>query len=719
MLFEQESYMGNSLYISTTEPGSGKVLISLGMINLLLRKTSKVNFFRPIIRKSKENHHLENSWAQQDEDIQLILDTFGLQQTHGESFGLLSHQMNDLMGQNRVNEALETIITKFKALESRGGFMVCEGSDYLGEGSAFEFDLNQEIAKNLGCPILVLGNADGRTVDDALHPVQIAVDTYRKHNCNIVGIVLNKAHPDDVMAIKAALVQRYGDSGYALAVIPYNRRLISPRVQDIVQQLQAEVLYGHKKLGHLATNFLVAAMQMQHALTWLKDDSLIITPGDRGDMIVGMLQAHQSIKYPNLAGILLSTGLKPEPAIAKLIEGLPDPIPILSVKTDTYTTVSQIKDIHSPFQPDNHEKVELSIRTFERHVNMAQLTEQISLVHPPELTPRMFNHNLMQQAKANLRHIVLPESADPRILQAAAMLLSQHLVKLTLLGKRDAIEQGIQQKGIRLNLNELSIIDPVTSDCLDDYASTFYQLRQHKGATLDIAHDYMLDPTYYGTMMVYRGDADGMVSGAAHTTQHTIRPALQLIKTKPGVSLVSSVFLMYLEDRVVVYGDCAVNPNPGADQLADIAIASADTAQSFGIEPRVAFLSYSSGDSAQGDDVEKVRRATQIARERRPDLKLEGPIQYDAAVDSEVATNKLPGSAVAGQATVLVFPDLNTGNNTYKAVQRETGAIAIGPILQGLKKPVNDLSRGCTVDDIVNTVVITAIQAQANDSINA
>ena len=711
--------MGNSLYISTTEPGSGKVLISLGIINLLLRKTSTVNFFRPIVRNPKKKNDSENQLAQQDEDIQLILGTFGLQQTYDESFGLLSHQMNNLMGQNRINEALETIITKFKTLESRGGFIVCEGSDYLGEGSAFEFDLNQEIAKNLGCPILVLGNADGRNVEDALRPVQIAVDTYRKHNCHIVGIVLNKAHPDDVIDIKTALAQHYGHSGYMLAVIPYDCRLISPRVKDVAQQLQAEVLYGHKKLGRLATNFLVAAMQMQHALTWLKDDSLIITPGDRGDVIVGMLQAHRSSNYPNLAGILLSTGLKPEPAIAKLIEGLPDPVPILSVKTDTYTTVSQIEEIHSPFQPDNHEKVELSIRTFEHYVDMAQLTEQISLVQPQELTPRMFNHNLMQQAKANLQHIVLPESNDPRILKAAVVLRSQHLINLTLLGKREEIERVINQQGIQLDLDDLAIVNPANSNRLDDYAQTFYQLRQHKGATLDIAHDYMLDATYYGTMMVYCGDADGMVSGAAHTTQHTIRPALQLIKTKPSISLVSSVFLMYLEDRVVVYGDCAVNPNPNAEQLADIAIASADTAQSFGIEPRVALLSYSSGDSAQGDDVEKVRQAAHIARERRPDLKLEGPIQYDAAVDPEVSAHKLPGSIVAGQSTVLVFPDLNTGNNTYKAVQRETGAIAIGPILQGLKKPVNDLSRGCTVDDIINTVVITAIQAQTNYSINS
>ncbi|MBE9137077.1 phosphate acetyltransferase [Nodosilinea sp. LEGE 07088] len=705
--------MGNSLYISTIEAGSGKALVALGIINLFLRKTTKVNFFKPVIQSAHPSPAPGKSSPGQDEDIALILQHFGLQQTDEESFGLRSHQINNLRGRHQIDQAIAGILDKFKVLEHRGDFVLCEGSDYLDEGTAFEFNLNQEIAKNLGCPILVLGNADHRSVDESIRLVQIAVDAYRKHHCQIAGIVLNKAAPEQVDRLKTALEACYGEADYVLAVIPYDRRLLSPRMRDIAQQLQAEVLYGHELLGHLATNVLVAAMQMQHALTWLREDSLIITPGDRGDMIVGVLQAHLSINYPNLAGMLLSTGLKPEPAIAKLFEGLPAPLPILSVKTDTYTTASQIQAVHSSLNPEDHEKIDLSLRAFEQHVDLARLEEQVSLVQQPELTPQLFTYQLMQQAKADPRHIVLPESTDLRILKAAAVLRSRKLATLTLLGKREDIERVIKRHSIQLDLEDLTIVNPSESPHLDDYAHTFYRLRKHKGATLDIAYDYMLDATYYGTMMVYRGDADGMVSGAAHTTQHTIRPALQLIKAKPGVALVSSVFLMYLGEHVRVYGDCAVNANPDAAQLADIAIASADTAQAFGIEPRVALLSYSSGDSAQGEDVEKVRQATHLARQRRPDLPIEGPIQYDAAVDPEVAAHKFPGTAGGGQATVLVFPDLNTGNNTYKAVQRETGAIAIGPILQGLKKPVNDLSRGCTVNDIVNTVVITAIQAQA------
>ncbi len=712
--------MTSSLYISTTEAGSGKALLSLGIIDLVLRKTTRIGFFRPVIRLTKgdtcqlsaDSLCLDNASCDRDEDIDLIRTYFKLPQSYEASFGLFYHDISEMMAQHRINDALEAIITKYKALEAQCDFILCEGSDYLGQGSAFEFDLNQEIAKNLGCPIIVLGSAQNRSVDDAISPVQIAVDTYRENNAQVMGVVLNKAEPDQVEELETALQKRFGTEGYTLAVIPFNPKLSSPRMRDIAQQLQADVLYGHNRLASLASNFLVAAMQVQHALTWLKEDSLVITPGDRGDVIVGMLQAHQSSNYPKLAGLLLSTGLKPEAAIAQLIEGLPDPIPILSVQTDTYTTASQVREVHSTLFPDDQEKINLSIRAFDEHVNLEQFEQQISSLQVHGITPKMFIYNRVQQARNDPQHIVLPEGRDPRILKAASVLLARGIVNLSILGNGEEIARVVKQHGIHLDLNSLPIVHPRKSPKLDEYAQIFYELRKHKGATLDIARDFMMDASYYGTMMVYTGDADGMVSGAAHTTQHTIRPALQVIKTKPKFSIVSSVFFMCLDNRVLVYGDCAVNPNPTAEQLAEIAITSAETAQTFDIDPKVALLSYSSGASGKGDEVEKVRKATLIAQERRPDLKIEGPIQYDAAVDMDVGAQKMPGSLVAGQANVLVFPDLNTGNNTYKAVQRETGAIAIGPILQGLKKPVNDLSRGCTVEDIVNTVVITAVQAQ-------
>jgi len=324
----------------------------------------------------------------------------------------------------------------------------------------------------------------------------------------------------------------------------------------------------------------------------------------------------------------------------------------------------------------------------------------------------MFQYNLVVRAKKNKKHIVLPEGNDERILRAAARLVAQDIVTLTILGDKNKVLQLAESVGVELDLSKINILNPVESPKFEDYVDTLYELRKKKLLNREAAFDLMSDVSYFGTMMVYKGDADGMVSGAIHTTQHTIRPALQFVKTKPGVSVVSSVFFMCLEDRVSVFGDCAINPNPTAAELAEIAISSAESSIAFGIEPRVAMLSYSSGTSGQGEDVNRVREATEIVKQMRPDIKIEGPIQYDAAVDMEVGKSKLPNSEVAGQATVLIFPDLNTGNNTYKAVQRETGAVAIGPMLQGLNKPVNDLSRGCTVDDVFNTVVITAIQAQ-------
>jgi phosphate acetyltransferase len=374
--------------------------------------------------------------------------------------------------------------------------------------------------------------------------------------------------------------------------------------------------------------------------------------------------------------------------------------------------VTEVNQIRSKIAATDTEKIALAVSLFEKWVDEKALSDRIVGFHSETLTPRMFQYQLVKRAKAKKKHIVLPEGDDDRVLLAADMLIRQNVVDLTILGSRESITAAITRLNISLDLEKLTIVDPQASDRFDDYAETLFELRKSKGVTLEMARDLMLDVSYFGTMMVYKGEADGMVSGAVHTTQHTIRPALQFVKTKPGVSTVSSVFYMCLPNRVSVFGDCAVNPNPTSEQLADIAISSAQSAWMLGIEPKVAMLSYSSGSSGVGEDVDKVRLATELVRTRRPELKVEGPIQYDAAVDPEVGKKKMPNSEVAGQASVLIFPDLNTGNNTYKAVQRETGALAIGPMLQGLNKPVNDLSRGCTVADIFNTVVITAIQAQ-------
>ena len=693
-----------SLYLSTIEAGGGKSLAALGIIECVLRKTTRVSFFRPVIHQPPP--------GQRDEDIDLMLGYFGLPQPYESSFALTHHELRDSIDQGKSGEIMDRIIQAYKRLEQHSDFILCEGTDFLGDLPSMEFDFNCEIAHNLGCPVLMVGNAHQREPLDVILPIKSAVEAYEARGCEVAGIFINRADPLHITALEQGLDDTFGESELLRAIIPYDKKLASPRVREVVEQLGAEILFGHDRLDGLVSGVLVAAMQMQHAITWLKDDYLVITPGDRGDMILGVLQADQSRNFPRLAGLLLSTGLQPDHSIIRLIEGLPSPLPILTVKGDTFNTAAAVGDVHAALLAGDHEKINRGIRLFDAAVNLTALETRLSAIQVRGMTPKMFIYNLVQKARAEKKRIVLPEGTEPRILRAAAELVARNIVDITLLGSADQIADIIQKHDIPLDTDQLRIINPVDCDCMDAYAETYYQLRRHKGVSLEQAHELLEDVSSFGTLMVYLGDADGMVSGAIHTTQHTVRPALQIIKTQPGFSIVSSVFFMCLDSGVVVYGDCAVNPNPDAEQLAEIAIASADTAKMFGLEPRVALLSYSSGESGQGEDVEKVRKATRIARSLRPDLLLEGPIQYDAAVDPRVAAQKMPDSPVAGKATVFIFPDLNTGNNTYKAVQRETGAIAMGPVLQGLRKPVNDLSRGCTVDDIINTVVITAIQAQ-------
>ena len=697
--------MTRSVYISTAEPGSGKIMLALGLAELALRQTTRVAFYRPVIQAP--------TVGDRDEDIDLILRHFQLPQTYEESFAWYLQELQERLGNHDEDAVIERIIERYKYLEGQYDFILIEGTDFLGHVSALEIDLNAWIAHNLSSPVLLVGNAHGRTPREALDAVHLSVDAYEEKNCHVAGVVLNKAEPATRQALAAELAEEFGHSGKLVGVFPYDRCLESPTVREVAQQLEAKVLFGSDRLDNQVNGYLVGAMHLQNLLSWLEKDQLVLTPGDRADVLLGVIEADRSVNYPRMAGLVLTSGIRPDPEVFQLVEGLRESLPILCVDEDTYTVASRLEHIHAGIKAEDTDKIQRALSLFERDADLDGILRQFRNIPAAGMTPRMFTYNLVQQAKADRRHIVLPEGDEPRILRAAADLVEREIADLTLLGKRKAIEQVIRDQGIALELDRLNTIEPASSPHLETYAQAYYALRRHKGMTLDMARDCMLDVAYYGTMMVHQGHADGMVSGAIHTTQHTIRPALQFIKTRPGFSIVSSVFFMCLEDGVVVYGDCAVNPDPNAQELAEIAISSADTARVFGIEPRVALLSYSTGESGAGEEVEKVREATRLAHAMRPDLAIAGPIQYDAAVDQEVAALKMPGSEVAGLATVLVFPDLNTGNNTYKAVQRETGAIAIGPILQGLRKPVNDLSRGCTVDDIINTVVITAIQAQS------
>ena len=699
--------MTSSLYITTTEPRCGKSLVSLGIANLLLRKTGRVGVFRPIIDTKTPD--------ERDKNIELLVDFFNLKIKYEETYAFLEQEAVALMGQGRTEEIIDTVIQKYKELEAQFDFIIIIGSDFEGEESSFEVDLNAQIARNLGSPVLIVARGDKREVADVQNAVRVAYDAFIHTGCEVVGVIVNRADPNHLEQLTAVLPQTLNNEHSFCAVIPADERLSSPTLREIREQLDADVLYGEDMLDNLAYNYLVVSMRIRNYLPRLKKNSVLVTAGDRNDVVLSAIQAHQSSNYPRLAGIILTGDLRPPEPVTRLLDGVTDLIPIMAVTTGTFDTTSKVVALRSYITADNPKKIELSLRLFDEYIDTAVLENILGRVQPRGITPKLFIYNLTQKAKANKQRIVLPEGNDERILRAADHLIARDIVNPIFIGSRQQVEAEIHRLGLQ-NIDPVKhpIIDPQTSGKIEEYAQTLFELRKEKGVTLEMARDLMVDVSYFGTMMVYKGDAGGMVSGAAHTTAHTIRPSLQFVKTKPGFTVVSSVFFMALDDRVLVYGDCAVNPNPTAEQLAEIAISSADTAQTFGIEPRVAMLSYSTGASGAGEDVEKVRLATEIAQQRRPDLILEGPMQYDAAVSKDVAAKKMPGSKVAGQATVLIFPDLNTGNNTYKAVQRETGAIAIGPVLQGLNKPVNDLSRGCTVEDVINTVTITAIQAHTD-----
>ncbi len=691
------------VYIATTQPNSGKSIASLGLMHALTEKGLSVGYFRPVVDQQGPDGR--------DNHIKTVRTWFDLDIDYEQSYAYTRNEFIRLKNEDQDDEILQTIIRKYKEVEALFDFVLVEGSSFTGEGSIIEFDVNILCAKNLGIPAIIIDSGVGKTLEDFVGTMLIAVDSFEDKNVDVLAVMANKVQPENQAWIISEL-RKHMSGEILIDAIPLNPSLSSPSIREIVDALDASVLFGASYINNQAGDYTVGAMQLRNYLPYLKENGLVITPGDRADIILGALQANMSANYPSISGIVLTGGLIPEEPIIRLIEGLSDVVPIISVKEGTFAVTNQIGMIQSQIYAENKEKISISIQDFMANVDADRLVEAVLDYETDVVTPAMFQYEILKKAKSEKKHIVLPEGLDERILEAAEHLIEENATDLTLLGDRTEIVDMIRKLDLELDPDKVDIIDPLTSERLDHYARTFYELRKHKGITEEEARTTMQDVSYFGTMMVYLGDADGMVSGAMHTTQHTIRPALQFIKTRPGIETVSSVFFMCLEDRVSIYGDCAIITNPTAGQLADIALSSAETSAAFGVEPIVAMLSYSSGSSGVGKDVDKVHEATALVRQRRPDLMVEGPIQYDAAVDMNIGKIKMPDSVIAGQANVLVFPDLNTGNNTYKAVQRETKALAIGPILQGLKKPVNDLSRGCTVEDVFNTVLVTAIQAQ-------
>ncbi|OOB89498.1 phosphate acetyltransferase [Rathayibacter sp. VKM Ac-2630] len=698
--------MVQSIYISSAEGHSGKSTVALGVLDVLSSQVQRVGVFRPIARSTSEPDYV----------LEMLLGHSDSGLAYEDCIGVT---YEDVHADGEA--ALSRIVERYKGVEAQCDAVVILGSDYTDVGSPTELGYNARIAANLGAPVLLvltgrdpsrseqLGQAPARTPEEMRQITELASVELRTAHASLIGVIANRADPGTAPSAVAA-IREVLPAGVPVWAIREDPFLVAPSVSRLVEAVDGVVVAGDQELlGREALGVVVAGMSMVNVLPRLMEGGVVIVPGDRPEVVLAVIMAHASGNFPTVSAIILNGGFElPEP-IVRLIEGVDTRLPIVMTELGTYDTAVRVTAARGRLAADSPRKRDTSLALFHETIDAVELLTLLDVGRSEVVTPLMFEYGLIERARIADRHIVLPEGGDDRILRAAATVLKRGIARLTILGEEAEVRGRAAGLGLDIDAARvLSVLDP---EHRARFAEEYARIRAHKGITYDHAFDTVTDVSYFGTMMVQLGLADGMVSGAAHTTAHTIRPGFEIIKTSPGVSVVSSVFLMALADRVLVYGDCAVNPDPTEAQLADIAISSAETAQQFGIDPRIAMLSYSTGESGAGADVEKVRAATALVRERRPDLLVEGPIQYDAAADAAVAASKMPGSQVAGRATVFIFPDLNTGNNTYKAVQRSAGAVAIGPVLQGLRKPVNDLSRGALVQDIVNTVAITAIQA--------
>ncbi|ORI19195.1 phosphate acetyltransferase [Rhodococcus sp. 1168] len=682
----------SSIYIASPEGDTGKSTIALGVLQMLCASAARVGVFRPIARSTTGTDYI----------LELLIDHTTADLTYEQSLGVTYEEVHA-----DPDMALGEIVSRFHDVAEQCDAVVIVGSDYTDVGSPSELGFNARIAANLGAPVLLALRGSGRTVTEVAQYAELCKSELRAHHAHLAAIVANRCDPDRLDEIATAL-EPLGVPAWTLPEVPL---LVAPTMAELLTAIDGEMYSGDPELlRREALRVMVGGMTAEHILERLSEGVVVIAPADRSDVLLAMVNAHEAEGFPSLAGIIMNGGISPHPAIARLVAGLGPRLPILTTALGTFDTASAAANTRGRMAVGSQGKVDTAISLMEQRVDAKVLLDRLELTIPAVTTPQMFEYQLIHRARADRKHIVLPEGNDDRILRAAGRLLQRRVAQLTLLGEEGPIRRRAAELGVQLD--DAQVLDPATSDYAEVFAAEYTELRKHKGMTIERAREVMTDISYFGTMMVHKGIADGMVSGAAHTTAHTIRPSFEIIRTAEGVNTVSSIFLMCLSDRVLAYGDCAIVPDPTAEQLADIAISSAQTSAQFGIEPRVAMLSYSTGDSGTGAGVDKVRAATVLVRERSPELLVEGPIQYDAAIEPSVAKSKLPNSVVAGRATVFIFPDLNTGNNTYKAVQRSAGAIAVGPVLQGLRKPVNDLSRGALVEDIVNTVAITAIQAQ-------
>lgn len=688
--------MTRSVYVTGIDRGDGRQVVELGVMELLTRQVDRVGVFRPLVHDGP------------DRLFELLRARYRLTQDPASVYGMDYHEASALQAEQGTDELVSRLVDRFHAVARAYDVVLVLGTDFAATQLPDELALNARLANEFGASVLPVVGGKNQPAESVRAETRNAYRAYDSLGCDVLAMVTNRVAPADRDGIQESLAAGLPVPCY---VLPDEAALAAPTVAQITHALGGKVLLGDDSgLARDALDFVFGGAMLPNFLNALTPGCLVVTPGDRADLVVGALAAH-SAGTPPIAGVLLTLNEQPGPEILRLADRLAPGTPVVAVTGGSFPTAAELFALEGKLNAATPRKAETALGLFERHTDTADLLKRISVLASERQTPMMFEHKLLERARADRRRVVLPEGTEERVLRAADVLLRRGVCDLTLLGPVEGIRKKAADLGI--DLADAHLTDPATSELRQGFAEEYARLRAHKGVTVELAYDVVADVNYFGTLMVQSGLADGMVSGSVHSTAATIRPAFEIIKTKPDASIVSSVFFMCLADKVLVYGDCAVNPDPNAEQLADIAVQSAATAAQFGVEPRIAMLSYSTGTSGSGADVDKVREATELVRAQRPDLKIEGPIQYDAAVEPSVAATKLPGSDVAGQASVLIFPDLNTGNNTYKAVQRSAGAIAVGPVLQGLRKPVNDLSRGALVQDIVNTVAITAIQSQA------
>ncbi|MFE0464722.1 phosphate acetyltransferase [Kitasatospora sp. NPDC058965] len=701
--------MARSVYVTGIDRGDGRQAVELGVMELLTRQVDRVGVFRPLVHAGAPGE------PGSDHVVELLRTRYRIDLPTADLYGLSYEEATALQAAQGQDELVSALVDRFRALERRCQAVLVLGTDFADTNIPDELAFNARLANEFGAWVLPVVGGQHKDPGAVVAEVRNAYRAYSDLGCSTLAMIANRVAAG---AKQPVLRGTNGKLPVPVYVIPEEQALAAPTVSQLVEATGAELLLGDAAgLARDVRGFVFGGAMLPTFLGALTEGALVVTPGDRADLLIGSLAAHAA-GAPPIAGVLLTLDQHPGADVLALAARLAPGTPVAVVGEGSWPTAAALTHVEGRLTTASPRKAEIALGLFELHVDTVELTDRIELSRSDRVTPMMFEHELLERARGARRHVVLPEGTEERVLRAAEILLRRNVCDLTLLGEVDAVRRRAAALGIVLPTDgaadraQLRLVDPATSPLRQRFAELYAELRAHKGMTVELALDLVTDVSYFGTLMVQEGIADGMVSGAVHSTAATIRPAFEVIKTAPGAAIVSSVFFMCLADKVLVYGDCAVNPDPDAQQLADIAIQSAETAAQFGVEPRVAMLSYSTGTSGSGVDVDKVRKATELVRAARPDLLVEGPIQYDAAVDAHVAATKLPGSPVAGRATVLVFPDLNTGNNTYKAVQRSAGAVAVGPVLQGLRKPVNDLSRGALVQDIVNTVAITAIQSQ-------